>query len=492
MKNANQRREFAAEMKAACRLGTQSALGIRPGKANSGAPWAEAACPPQSVAHCNGTGDAHAYDAWNPKWAKVSSDRSEKIARLEEIPGTHGLGTALTWTNASCSSMDGAASSSRRDGGTNLLSCQALTVEQPAVPWKLDEKFAAFFEGFVSRVTKGSSFPPTLEQAAAGLAHRPFFFYLAPLQPHGPWLPAPRWQRPPADPTDASVPFSGYLDTMAQVDEMLGRVLATLDSAHVAEETLVILTSDNGQLLTLSDTFGTHSSGPWHGGKYYATEGGHRVPGLWRWPGRIAPGVSGRLTSHLDILPTLANLVGAPAAVNGTEMDGEDLGDWMFAARNESATAAARYHPPRDDRVLHIYNTHYAYFLATRIGKHKVWHKNDHKKDIGLVVDLDADPSEAVAMQAMSTVPQNLTSALLAQAKAAVAAKLASISVDRQRYKIANFPHAPGPCCNPNHYDCSCPFPSDGLALLASSAPVRVTPVVPPGVGADPRCADSR
>ena len=65
---------------------------------------------------------------------------------------------------------------------------------------------------------------PSAAQRAAGLVARPFFFYLAPIQPHGPWLPAPRWQRRPSDLNDRKIPFAGYLDTMAEVDEMMGGV----------------------------------------------------------------------------------------------------------------------------------------------------------------------------------------------------------------------------------------------------------------------------
>ena len=91
------------------------------------------------------------------------------------------------------------------------------------------------------------------------------------------------------------------------------------------------------------------------------------------------PGVSNRLTSHLDLLPTFAELAGAPLPAR--TLDGEDMGPWLFT-RTNSTPAAARYKRRTHDRVLHIYNCKYSEFLATRVGKDKVWHKNDHKHPV--------------------------------------------------------------------------------------------------------------
>lgn len=208
------RREYTTALERMCRIGIQPAAGMKNPKN-----WfkrkndleTNALCPPRSLAHCGGRGAARAYSTpqWNAKNVKESVDRFERIARSDGIPGTHALSTALTWTNASCSGLD---------------SCAPLTVEQPAAPWRLDEKYAAFFDGYARRVASAQSHPPSDAQCAAGLAARPFFFYLAPIQPHGPWLPAPRWQRRPSDLNDRKIPFAGYLDTMAEVDEMMGGV----------------------------------------------------------------------------------------------------------------------------------------------------------------------------------------------------------------------------------------------------------------------------
>ena len=161
--------------------------------------------------------------------------------------------------------------------------------------------------------------------------------------------------------------------------ERFAQVLHTLDRLDLTDNTFVVATSDNGQHPSLSDAFGTRSQGPYRGGKFTAWEGGHRMFGLLRWPGRIVPGVSNRLTSHLDLLPTFAELAGAPLPAR--TLDGEDMGPWLFT-RTNSTPAAARYKRRTHDRVLHIYNCKYSEFLATRVGKYKVWHKNDHNHPV--------------------------------------------------------------------------------------------------------------
>ncbi|EGB11365.1 hypothetical protein AURANDRAFT_1628, partial [Aureococcus anophagefferens] len=204
----------------------------------------------------------------------------------------------------------------------------AFVVEQPAAPWRLGAKYVAFVRGFVDRVTSKRSHAP----ASPGDRYRPFFVYVATHAPHGPWLPAPEWQRTPAKMTRES-PFAAYLDTMAEVDATLGGVLGAFE--NVRNDTLVVVTSDNGQLEKMTRNFRTRSNGPFAGGKFSPREGGHRVMGLLRWPGVIEAGVSHRLTSQLDLLPTFVNLV-APKALPAVVLDGEDLGPWLFGDETEA------------------------------------------------------------------------------------------------------------------------------------------------------------
>ena len=97
----------------------------------------------------------------------------------------------------------------------------------------------------------------------------------------------------------------------------MGELLATLDEHGLAENTLVIYSSDNGPVLDdgyedgAIELCGDHRpAGPLRGAKYSLFDGGTRVPMLLRWPGRVAPGRSDALVSHVDFLATFAALVG--------------------------------------------------------------------------------------------------------------------------------------------------------------------------------------
>lgn len=149
---------------------------------------------------------------------------------------------------------------------------------------------------------------------------RPFFLYFPLTFPHHPVVPTAEFR--------GRSQAGDYGDFVVQTDWSVGQVLAALDRAGVAGNTLVIFTSDNGPEITRLNNAGTmnvmpvgaydrvrrygHSSmGPWRGSKYDAWEGGHRVPFLARWPGRIPAGkTSAELLCHTDLLATCAALVG--------------------------------------------------------------------------------------------------------------------------------------------------------------------------------------
>lgn len=143
---------------------------------------------------------------------------------------------------------------------------------------------------------------------------RPFFLYLPHSMPHVPLF--------------ASEPFRGrteqglYGDVIEEVDDSVGRILATLERHGLARNTLVIFTSDNGPWLSYGDHAG--SAGPLREGKGTSFEGGVRVPFLARWPGRIPAGtVVGEPAMTIDLLPTIARLCGAPLPEK--PIDGRDL-----------------------------------------------------------------------------------------------------------------------------------------------------------------------
>jgi arylsulfatase A-like enzyme len=105
-------------------------------------------------------------------------------------------------------------------------------------------------------------------------------------------------------------------DAIVQLDWCVGEIAAALERMQLAENTLVIVTSDNGPVLddgyadgAVEKLAGHRPAGPWRGGKYSNFEGGTRVPFLVRWPARVKPGVSEALLGQVDLLASLAALV---------------------------------------------------------------------------------------------------------------------------------------------------------------------------------------
>ena len=138
----------------------------------------------------------------------------------------------------------------------------------------------------------------------------PFFLYFTPHDIHEPMVPHPRFRG------TSDCGWRG--DVIHQLDWTVGEVLAALDRLKLAANTLVIFTSDNGGAIKNTYDDGTNPlhgrqppNGELRGYKGSLYEGGHRVPFLARWPGRIpAGGSSGQLIAHVDALATFAVLTG--------------------------------------------------------------------------------------------------------------------------------------------------------------------------------------
>lgn len=178
-----------------------------------------------------------------------------------------------------------------------LLRNHQASVQGPALPgWRLEAilpELTRRAEGFIA-------------ESAAKPA--PFFLYLSLTSPHTPISPNQEWK--------GRSGLGDYPDFVMETDAAVGRVLAALERAGVAERTLVILTSDNGFEGNLGaaalEAKGHFPSGPLRGYKRSAHEGGHRVPFLVRWPGVTPAGkVSDRLVHQADLLATLAEILGA-------------------------------------------------------------------------------------------------------------------------------------------------------------------------------------
>ncbi len=118
-----------------------------------------------------------------------------------------------------------------------------------------------------------------------------------------------------------------YAAMIKSVDESVGRVLATLDELKLAENTLVIFSSDNGGVggyarEKIKESNAVTDNAPLRGGKGMLYEGGHRVPYIFRWPGKIAERTTCAETiAGVDLYPTLLEVAGAKPA-DGYPLDG--------------------------------------------------------------------------------------------------------------------------------------------------------------------------
>ena len=139
---------------------------------------------------------------------------------------------------------------------------------------------------------------------------KPFFLYYPMQQPHVPRTPHPRFK--------GLSELGPRGDAIVEADWCLGELKKTLEEEGILENTLIIFSSDNGPVL--NDGYyddsdvknGSHTPwGPYRGGKYSLFEAGTRVPFFTYWKGKIKPGVSDTMVSQLDLLSSLAQLVGS-------------------------------------------------------------------------------------------------------------------------------------------------------------------------------------
>ncbi|AZQ63953.1 arylsulfatase [Flammeovirga pectinis] len=147
---------------------------------------------------------------------------------------------------------------------------------------------------------------------------KPFFLYYAMQQPHVPRTPNPRF-----------VGKSGLGprgDVIVEADWMIGEFMKTLEEEGILENTLIVFSSDNGPVLNdgyyddAEEKLGTHTpTAGLRGGKYSLFEAGTRVPFITYWKGKIMPNVSDALVCQMDLLPSLAQLVGVDVPSNDAQ-----------------------------------------------------------------------------------------------------------------------------------------------------------------------------
>lgn len=184
-------------------------------------------------------------------------------------------------------------------------------------------------------------------------AHRqgPFFLYFAPNAVHNPVTPSKNFH---------GSPYGKYGDFIEELDWSVGQILDTLDRLKLADNTLVIFTSDNGGVMNPNSAgeesvafhAGLAINGNLRGGKHSVFEGGFREPFLVRWPGKVPAGtVCDQIVCISDVLATLAAVLQVPlpagSAEDSIDVSSSWFGDASAAGARDSvilqAAAAAEY-----------------------------------------------------------------------------------------------------------------------------------------------------
>lgn len=181
-------------------------------------------------------------------------------------------------------------------GDPDLFTRNQASQQGPALPgWTLEPILPTLGDRAVAWIEREAETPA------------PFFLYFSLTSPHTPLAVNEPWL--------GRSGLNRYADFVMQTDAVVGRVLAALDRSGVAEQTLVVFTSDNGCAPYIGveelEEQGHYPSGPLRGYKADAWEGGHRVPFIVRWPGTVSAGtVCDHLVHQADLLATLADLYG--------------------------------------------------------------------------------------------------------------------------------------------------------------------------------------
>lgn len=188
----------------------------------------------------------------------------------------------------------------------------------------------------------------TVEFIERQSSSKPFFVYVALTSPHTPILPTTEWR--------GRSEIGAYGDFVMQTDAVIGEIVAAVDAAGFRDNTLVVVTSDNGcsKWANIEEMLerGHHPSGPFRGSKSDLWDGGHRVPFVVRWPARVEPGTSSdELISLNDLMATCAELVGTKLPDDA----GEDSVSFLPALEGGAITST------RAGVVHHSFSGHFAY-----------------------------------------------------------------------------------------------------------------------------------
>ena len=211
-------------------------------------------------------------------------------------------------------------------------------------------------------------------------SRQPFFLFMSHTAPHIPLVPSPAFA--------GSSRAGAFGDVVQELDWSVGRLLDAVQRNNLADNTLIIFTSDNGP-------FPEGSAGGLRGGKGTAWDGGYRVPFIARWPGHIpAAGLANAMAMNIDLLPTIAAITGVPLP-GAVELDGRNILPVLFGNTDDS---------PHE--VLYFFNNERIAALRTQDWKMVVQasyrdiQRRLPEHDVLLLFDMRADPQERYSQAA--------------------------------------------------------------------------------------------
>jgi len=323
-------------------------------------------------------------------------------------------------------------------------------VEQPVNLHTICDRYADETISFMQNMTN-----PTINPTKA-----PFFAYVAFSGMHSPIVHNPRW--------NGKTGKGEYADALYELDFNVGRIVSYLERSGLINNTLVVLTGDNGPAGYECQFGGSvgpflglwQTKGPGGGGiasKLTVWEGGHREPGLVYWPGKVTAGrVSDALLSQMDLFVTFSRLAGAPLPPNRT-FDGMDISHILFG--NSQVGHTTLFHPNSGGfgphgvigavRASHFKGVYFTGGGATACNG-GVGPGVQHNPP--LIFDLRSDPAEAHPVQPSD----QRYNAALRQIQAASNDFRQSLRGDMiSRANTDNDPTVMA-CCNPKNPVCRC------------------------------------
>lgn len=235
---------------------------------------------------------------------------------------------------------------------------------------------------------------------------KPFFLYFATNDIHVPRVPHPRFA--------GKSGMGPRGDAILEFDWSVGQIMATLEKHGLTENTIIILTSDNGPVVDdgyqdqAVELLGDHRPwGPFRGGKYSIFEAGTRVPFVVSWPAKMKQAVSDALVSQVDIFASLAKLIGKeiPAGVAPDSRDqlttllGEDTKGRDYIVEQAGSLSVSdgnwKYIAPSNGAA-------YNRLTNTELGNNKEPQLYNLKEDIGEKNNLAAQyPEKAEELKAI-------------------------------------------------------------------------------------------